>query len=277
METDDAARRMRVLHEVFYQAHRGGCAEVPENSLAGTLYAWQFSGAVPEIDARELADGRVICLHDGTLERTTDAAGDLGRTPVAGLTYDGIRGVDAGIKWGTAFRGCRVPLLEELLQAMEGRPWRRLYVELKGAGLPRLAGLIRDHGVAEQVLFIHKDEKVCEAVLSEFPGCRTMSWCGGSPQAIRDRFERLAGTGFRGLRQVQIHFPPELPLPFVREAFTAARAAGADLQVRPMDQGPKTLAVLLGIGVRWFVTDAPLAFVGALNEAVRIMELPRES
>jgi hypothetical protein len=233
MEPDEAARRFRVLHEVHFQAHRGGCEEVPENSLAGTLCAWQFAGAVPEIDARELADGRVICLHDDTLERTTDAGGTLGKTPVSRLTYDEIRGVDAGIKWGAAFRGCRVPLLAELLRSMQGCPWRRLYVELKGPNHPLVASLIRDHGVEGQVLFIHKDESVCEAMLSQFPGSKTMSWCGGSPGAIRQRFERLAATGFRGLRQVQIHFPSEISLSFVREAFTAAHAAGADLQVRP--------------------------------------------
>jgi glycerophosphoryl diester phosphodiesterase len=55
---------------------------------------------------RVTADGRLVVLHDATVDRTTDGTGE-----VAALTLDELRRLDAG-------RGERVPTFAEVLAAV---------------------------------------------------------------------------------------------------------------------------------------------------------------
>ena len=50
--------------EVFFQAHRGGGNEMPENTLAAFKRAFEIPGAVPEVDLRTTQDGVIACMHD---------------------------------------------------------------------------------------------------------------------------------------------------------------------------------------------------------------------
>ena len=52
-----------------------------------------------EFDVKVTRDGKVIVLHDQTLQRTTTGAGDL-RT----FTYDELRKLDAGSKFSMKVR-----------------------------------------------------------------------------------------------------------------------------------------------------------------------------
>jgi glycerophosphoryl diester phosphodiesterase len=79
-----------------------------------------FSGAVSlgyrhvETDLHLTRDGTLVCLHDHTVDRTTDGSG-----LVSELTFDELGGLDAGYRHsgteGPVFRGrgIRVPSLEE--------------------------------------------------------------------------------------------------------------------------------------------------------------------
>jgi glycerophosphoryl diester phosphodiesterase len=64
--------------------------------------------------------GELIVIHDGTLNRTTNGRGRLRRR-----TLEAVRELDAG-------KGERVPLLQEVLDAVDGRGL--VNIELKGAG-----------------------------------------------------------------------------------------------------------------------------------------------
>lgn len=118
---------------ILVGAHRGGSAQWPEN----TLYAFQeaartLPGVLLETDARLTADGAVVLLHDKTVDRTTNGAGE-----VATLTLAQIKALDAGYKFtpdnGATFpmrgKGLTVPTLKEVLEAL---PESHFLVELKG-------------------------------------------------------------------------------------------------------------------------------------------------
>jgi glycerophosphoryl diester phosphodiesterase len=66
------------------------------------------------------SDGHIVVIHDETVERTTDGKGRISE-----LDIDIIRSLDAGM-------GERIPLLSEVLEALEGRC--SLNIELKGSG-----------------------------------------------------------------------------------------------------------------------------------------------
>ncbi len=93
--------------------HRGARAVAPENTLAGIRQARRDGATWVEFDVKLTADAHAILMHDETLERTTD-----GRGPVAAASLEEIRRVDAGTRFGPAWRGERVPTLREALELL---------------------------------------------------------------------------------------------------------------------------------------------------------------
>jgi len=90
--------------------HRGAAAYAPENTLEGIREAANCGARWVEFDAKLTGDGVVILMHDDTLDRTTSGHG-----PVAQATYREIGLLDAGVWFGAAWRGTRVPRLAEAL------------------------------------------------------------------------------------------------------------------------------------------------------------------
>jgi glycerophosphoryl diester phosphodiesterase len=88
--------------------HRGAAADAPENTLASFREAARQGATMVEFDIKLTADGRLIVMHDDSLERTSD-----GRGTVAATTLEAIRGLDAGAWFAPGFKGTLVPTLEE--------------------------------------------------------------------------------------------------------------------------------------------------------------------
>ncbi len=133
-------------------AHRGASAHAPENTLSAFALAQSEGADAIELDAKLTADGTVVVCHDPTLERTTN-----GRGRVAEHTLADLRRLDAGSSFSEAFRGERIPLLEEVLDAFG----RKMYinVELTNYTTPgdnlvaRVCDLIVKHSLQEYILF----------------------------------------------------------------------------------------------------------------------------
>jgi glycerophosphoryl diester phosphodiesterase len=105
-------------------AHRGASADAPENTPAAFRRAVELGADWFECDVTRTKDGRLVMIHDDTVDRTTD-----GRGRVADLTFDEVRRLDAGSWKGAAFAGERIPTLEETLELAGGRSGA--YVEIK--------------------------------------------------------------------------------------------------------------------------------------------------
>ncbi|MFJ3928032.1 glycerophosphodiester phosphodiesterase [Streptomyces sp. NPDC090022] len=99
------ARATRVI------AHRGASHEHPEHTLAAYRQAIADGADALECDVRLSADGRLVCVHDRRVERTSD-----GRGVVSAMTYDQLAALDFGGWKGEAHRGSRVLLFEDLLR-----------------------------------------------------------------------------------------------------------------------------------------------------------------
>ncbi len=109
--------------------HRGSSASAPENTLAAFAQAWADGADGVELDAWRCATGEVVVIHD---EETTRTCGERLSVPEAPLAA--LRRLDAGSWKGARFRGERIPLLGEVLEALPGAV---VNVELKArAGRP---------------------------------------------------------------------------------------------------------------------------------------------
>jgi glycerophosphoryl diester phosphodiesterase len=93
--------------------HRGAKASAPENTLAGIRQARREGATWVEFDVKLTADGHAILMHDDTLDRTTDGTG-----PVRAKRLDELRTFDAGVRFGAAWRGERIPTLAEALAVL---------------------------------------------------------------------------------------------------------------------------------------------------------------
>jgi glycerophosphoryl diester phosphodiesterase len=87
-------------------SHRGGALLWPENSRIAFENTAKLPVEQVEFDVHPTRDGRIVVIHDDTLERTTDASG-----PVVGLDWAELR--RAKLK-GTD--GERMLLLEEVVE-----------------------------------------------------------------------------------------------------------------------------------------------------------------
>lgn len=95
-------------------AHRGGTTLAPENTLWAYRHAFAYDMDFVEIDVRETLDGVFVSMHDDTVDRTTNGAGQ-----VAQLTWAQLEQLNAAdfLPWqGSQYDPSSVPRLEEILQ-----------------------------------------------------------------------------------------------------------------------------------------------------------------
>jgi glycerophosphoryl diester phosphodiesterase len=121
-------------------AHRGASAYAPEHTLDSYRLAIAQKADYVEQDLQITRDGVLICLHDLTLERTTNVAEvfpdrgvkeDSGRHWYASdFTLSEIKALDAGSWFDSKFRGAQVPTWQEAVNSVRGRAG--LFPETKG-------------------------------------------------------------------------------------------------------------------------------------------------
>ncbi len=92
----------------YLMAHRGNRVTCPENTIAAFRRAIEEGADILETDLHLTADDAFVCIHDATVDRTTDGSGE-----VAGMTLSEIKALSAA--YGRAeFSAERVPTLAEL-------------------------------------------------------------------------------------------------------------------------------------------------------------------
>ena len=127
-------------------AHRGASGYAPEHTVAAYQRAIEQHADFVEPDLGVTKDNVLICLHDDTLERTTNVS-DLfpnrastvqmpARGPhwlAADFTLAEIKRLDAGKWFDGRFAGQHVPTFQEMIDLVRGKAG--LYPELKSPEL----------------------------------------------------------------------------------------------------------------------------------------------
>lgn len=120
---------------IFYSAHRGGGDEFPEHTMEA--YQGAVSGGLDaiEVSVRVTADGEMVCFHDDTLDRTTNATGPIGERTWQDL-YDNVR-VERSALLGQGMPGARIPKFTDVMAQFAGK--KIIYLEGKdGAAHARI-------------------------------------------------------------------------------------------------------------------------------------------
>jgi len=135
----------------FSVGHRGLVQAAPENTLAAFRACLSLRVGF-EFDVRRTKDGQLVVLHDPTVDRTTD-----GKSALAELTYDELRRLDAGAWFDSAFRGERVPRVDEFFEllAAHASAATLIAVDLKETG----------NGIEEAVVRLAEQRKVLDRLI----------------------------------------------------------------------------------------------------------------
>ena len=133
---------------VLVSAHRGGPVPgLPENAVETFEYALNHAPALVEVDVRQTADGRLVLMHDETLDRTTTGTGRVDEASLTDLRRLRLVADDSVV---TAFR---VPTLAEALSWADGRAVLLLDVK-RGVPFEAVVAEVRRHGAADRVAII---------------------------------------------------------------------------------------------------------------------------
>lgn len=224
------------------EAHRGDSAHAPENTLAAFRQALALNVAAIELDVHPAKDGTLVVMHDDTVDRTTDGTGAVGH-----MSLEALRRLDAGARFGAAFAGERVPLLEEVCALLAGTA-TVLNIEIKAspphADVPRtVVGLLRRCGREQRYVVSSFDLQALLAVRAVAPAV-TLALIGKGPEilplALQHRLPWIHGA----------HETVDAAL------VAAAHAAGIRVNIWTMDD-PARLPHWCAVGVDKICTNRP--------------------
>ena len=94
----------------YVMAHRGASGYAPENTLAAFRLAVRQGADLLETDLRFTKDDKLVCIHDATVDRTTDGHG-----AVSDMTLAEIKKLRIRSQFDDRCPNERVPTLDELL------------------------------------------------------------------------------------------------------------------------------------------------------------------
>lgn len=149
---------------IFVAAHRGWCEKYPENTMLAFKKAIEIGVDQIETDVRITADGELVCIHDDSVDRTTNGTGK-----VCEFTLAALRKLDAGIKKGEEFAGEIIPTFTEFMELVKDHPTLTLDIELKERPESTTAEIA--FGVCDRVLKIVDDYGFTDrVVINTFSG-----------------------------------------------------------------------------------------------------------
>lgn len=171
-------------------AHRGARQIAPENTLPAFERALAMGVDGIEFDVHRSADGRLVVIHDFSVDKTTNGHGYVAQMSAAEL-----RQLDAGSRFDAAFADVQIPFLEEVLDLVGDRC--RLNIEIKSMdpyandASSDVAAVIRDRNLYDRVIVSsfnpitlikmrHLDPKIALGVLYDatMPTFLRMVWAG---------------------------------------------------------------------------------------------------
>ena len=143
-------------------AHRGASGYAPEHTAAAYKLAMDMKTDFVEPDLAVSKDNVLFCMHDDTLERTTDVAHVFPDRPSTNyqtrqpgkhwvgndFTMAELKRLDSGKWFKPEFAGQRLLSFQEMIDLVKARPGFGIYPELKSPEL------YKSRGVDQEKLFV---------------------------------------------------------------------------------------------------------------------------
>ena len=178
----------------FVIAHRGFSERYPENTLEAIKGALEAGADGVEIDARISKDGVVYCLHDDTLNRTTNGTG-----PARQKTIAELRALDAGSKFNKQFAGAKIALFEDVVKVVKEKD-ATVLVDLKEvAAVDAICDILIKHNATRNALLDTGSPAIAKKYRSRIPDATVICITGVQGPRKNDFARNLKKNGFDAL------------------------------------------------------------------------------
>jgi glycerophosphoryl diester phosphodiesterase len=266
---------------VINYAHQGGAWEAPSSTLFAIEAALAAGATAIELDVHATADGRLVVGHDPTVDRTTNATGQI-----ADLPWEVVRTLDNAYWWAPGadvtpgldsdqypFRGLapadrrfRIALLEEVLEAFPGVVLNLDIKQTAPVVAPyeeALGTMLRRFGRVDDVIVASFLDTATDAFSSFAPEVATSA----GTAAVAAFYQAVqAGEVTPPLRHVALQVPASYgDLTLVDQRFVdVAHDQGLAVHVWTIEEEAE-MERLCGLGVDGIITDRPSALTGVLD------------
>jgi len=146
------ALRLAASERPLVIAHRGYSQIAPENTLPSFKLAMEAGADLVELDYYHSKDGKLVVIHDSTLDRTTDATSRWAQKKIKpdSKTAAELQSLDAGSWFDPKYAGTRIPLLADALDTIQ--KGGVTLIERKAGPAPACIDLLRDKGLINKVI-----------------------------------------------------------------------------------------------------------------------------
>lgn len=129
-----------MISNFLFIGHRGTRINIDENTIFAFNKAIECGANYVEFDIRKTKDGKLVILHDSTLDRTTNGSGLLHK-----FTFKEVQ------DFKTKFQQSDIPLLTEVFNVLKGKI--KFMIELKETNVVDiLARILRDYNLLEECI-----------------------------------------------------------------------------------------------------------------------------
>ncbi|WP_144983214.1 glycerophosphodiester phosphodiesterase [Gimesia aquarii] len=241
-------------------AHRGLLQVAPENTLANFRACLELRLGF-EFDVQRTKDGHFVCIHDSTIDRTTNQTGK-----VSDLTLAEIKKLDAGSWFDPRFAGERVPTVEEVLQLVAAYRQHKILiaVDFKETDVEQDVVRIAERlNVLNRLLFIGRtiqEPKVRANI-------KVISSKAQTAAVANNASEFSAALAARNADWVYVRYlPSKEEIERVHRANKRAFIAGATVSGKV----PKNWQDAASAGIDAILTDYPLALRATLKQKKQV-------
>ena len=163
--------------------HRGIPSQAPENTLEGSILAYELGATVIEMDVYLSKDGHIVTMHDSSTGRTCNA--DLN---VEASTLAELKKIYAnkGFENHPTYSQCRIPALEEYMEWFKGKDCL-LFIEIKSSNpaiVPTLKTLVDKYDMYDQCSVITFNRDIMAAMREDYPEMSVGALCDSSMSGI---------------------------------------------------------------------------------------------
>lgn len=245
-------------HQQSIVAHRGLLRHAPENTLANFRACLEMRLGF-EFDVERTQDGHLVCLHDTTVDRTTN-----GRGKVSEFSLQELRKLDAGSWFGPEFSGENVPTVEEVLSLIAEYPQHNVLiaVDLKAENVgSEVVQLAEKQKVLDRLLFIGRTisepglRKLIRAASARAHTAAVANNASEFPEALAEK-----NADWVYLR----YLPTQQELDAVHSAGKKAFIAGSTVS----GHVPANWRKVSGVGIDAVLTDYPLELRRTLKNQI---------
>jgi len=242
----------KARHKYIVVAHRGDHTVYPENTLEGYAATIKDGADYIEIDLRTTSDGKLISMHDASINRMTDSQG-----LIKDLTLQQVKELKVHVKNKPDTTTYHIPTFEQILELCRDKIY--IYVDFKEADATATLNVLKQYHMEKQVLvYINKASQIADWRKTD----PTMPLMLSMPDSVKD-----AGAM---KKFIDIYHPDVLDGNYNTYTHDMLQfAASAKLPVWPDAQslleGPPVWDKAIAIGLKGLQTDNPPALIKYLE------------